>query len=298
MHGVVEKVAGDDVSAASARAISLLMTYAQVQVEAVRRATGRLLRSTDPEGVHSARAPVRRLRAALRLFPKPSRPGHDRFRTTIQRLSRAMGEIRDIDVSADRLARSTDPSPSSPSAVAEWMHTQRLAACDRLVGVLRSEDFIRGLAAFESELGTAFAAPPPPGRPSLPPNFASSWRKLKRDGARLESLGEHRRHRLRTRARRLAVAMEIFAPDATSEPDNGGEAFLVRLDRFQRELGELNDLAVARRLLRQVEDETDQPAADELLKNLKRRAKRIEKKASAALAGAAKAAKACDLLSR
>ena len=54
------------------------------------------------------------------------------------------------------------------------------------------------------------------------------------------------RHKLRVRAKRLRYASEFFAPLFKA---SGRKAFLASLKRMQDELGELNDVAMARERL-------------------------------------------------
>jgi CHAD domain-containing protein len=75
----------------------------------------------------------------------------------------------------------------------------------------------------------------------------SFHRKALRTGQRIDWQDEEDRHALRIRIRRLRYTCEFFAPFFPHAPS---VAYLRRVQALQDILGELNDVAVARRLLK------------------------------------------------
>ena len=188
------------------------------------------LAGQDPEYLHQLRVGARRLRAALRVFHGTlQRKDRRLLRRALRRLAEVTGPPRDWDVNLARL-----PVPLRAEA-----GRQRRAAHARMH---------RALARFR--LGTL-----PRGRAGARtplPIFAQDVlatleRKTLRLADGMDWTRPSQRHALRIRLRRLRYAAE-FLGDAF--PGRGREPLTRSLKQLQDLLGELNDLEVARRLLR------------------------------------------------
>ena len=81
----------------------------------------------------------------------------------------------------------------------------------------------------------------------------SFYRKALKHARRIDWHDEKRRHALRIRIRRLRYACEFFAPFFARAQY---AAYLKRVKALQDLLGELNDIAVARRLLKDMKTAT------------------------------------------
>jgi CHAD domain-containing protein len=187
-----------------------------------------VLRSADPEHLHQLRVGLRRLRAALRAYRKIlPRKKSGRVVRELRRLSPVLGNARDWDVLIGR---------SAPDA---RMRARAGAAREAAIAAL-------GRAKFARLLGAARALRAAPADQPLDAFAAASLerahRKLMKAARRMDWTDERRRHAVRIRVKRLRYACEFFAPIF----DAG--RFLDSLKLLQQILGELNDIAVGRRL--------------------------------------------------
>jgi triphosphatase len=183
-----------------------------------------VLRCEDPEYLHQLRVGLRRLRSALRAFrallPKKEA---ERVARRTRRVMRKLGDARDWDVFVAWLQ-----SEEAPRALRHAARRQRDGA-KASARIAISRLALEPLAAKRhSKPAKAFAA--------------ASLRRLERQArkqARRMDWGDAgERHALRVRVKRLRYASEFFGRR------HGG------LERLQDVLGELNDVEVARRLLR------------------------------------------------
>jgi len=164
----------------------------------------------DAEYLHQLRVGIRRLRTVFRVFGL--RPLDRRLR----KLALPLGEARDWDVFVARFGRG---------------RAQRRAAHTRCRRALASAEF---KAFFAQRLETRT-------REASLTQFADEAlerlrRKALKRARKMDWRDETRRHRLRIAVRRLRYACEFFSDDAED------------LAHLQDLLGELNDIAVARRL--------------------------------------------------
>lgn len=263
-----------------ASADALLLAFGSAALGAARHETGALRRSADPDAVHRARAALRRLRTVLLLL----RPAHGKalrpFRRPLRSLSHALGEVRDLDVFAETLLDLEADRPVHTAAIVAWAESRRRQALDRLLAALPADetnDPLAGLAAWfdDAAAGDDWR---PAGR-----ILDRSWRALRRGGKHIERGGPKARHKARIRARRLQVGLEILAPPLAAAGDPGA-AFSERLASLQRRLGDLNDIANARRLLGELRKGEDRPPRAKLRKikkALKARGRRLKRRAAA-----------------
>lgn len=182
------------------------------------------LESSDPEYVHQLRVGLRRYRSALRLFrDRMRKKARRRLAGRARAAMRPLGAVRDWDV------------------VAQWL--QRVKAPANL----RRRAAQRGLAARQAlaRVDLSRLAPLPEAwKEATEPLEAFRQRALpkarRKVARRLRSLDwgdAEQRHRLRIDVKRLRYAAD-FLGGATRA-----------LEVLQDSLGDLNDLAVARRLL-------------------------------------------------
>lgn len=211
-------------------------------------------RGIDPEFVHQARVAVRRMRSALRTF----RPvfGKRRFETmnaTLRAIGQVFGDARDWDVfceeTMDRIARvvgDDDAAKAALKAVHEEAVRQKQAAYVRLLAYLGSaqagSDAIaieRFVLRFDGQRGTSLG--------ELAPRWLEEHqRRVVKRARRIATLDDSARHRLRIEVKRLRYALDLL--DALYDPEEV-HRYRKALSELQDALGELNDAAVAVRLL-------------------------------------------------
>jgi triphosphatase len=179
--------------------------------------------SPDPEYLHQLRVGLRRLRA---IVPR------DVLRADYSRVRGPLGRARDWDVFTAWLE-----GRHAPQSLLRRARAARQEAHARARRVLSSRTFTRLI-----ETARTLA----PLRRSA---VGEAHRKTLRQAARMRWASDAALHELRIRARRERYIWEAFAAcfDARSV-----RAFTRRLKALQDTLGELNDLRVARRLLRQI----------------------------------------------
>ncbi len=227
--------------------------------------------AADPEYLHQLRVGMRRMRSALRVFEGLG--PREVFRAPAARLKELMPELsaaRDWDVFCARLAAlAKAEGPDAPQlARLRRVAGKRRAAARRtargLVGSARMQQLLLGVMRWmhQAPWRTHGAAQ----RRSLRSLARYAGRALARQERRLLSEGEKvdwtdasQRHRLRIRVKRLRYACEPFAALY-------GRArvrrYLERLESLQYILGELNDIAVGRRLLAELRGGRGDPGAE------------------------------------
>jgi inorganic triphosphatase YgiF len=224
----------------------------------------------DPEYLHQLRVGMRRLRSAVRTFERVGR--REDFLAPVaglKQLTPVPGEARDWDVFceglAQRLKARHDEHPALTSLLRR-ARARRAAARTRaraLVASARFQGFLLGVARW------LHAAPwreqdPKAQRALARPVAAYAARamtraegKVLRRGDGLEWTDALQRHQLRIRVKRLRYTCEPFA---ALYPRSGMRRYLGRLETLQDILGELNDIAVGRRLLHEFSADRDRAA--------------------------------------
>ena len=211
----------------------------------------------DPEYLHQMRVGLRRLRSALIAFRalvprKAAKPVAERLRAVMP----ALGDARDWDVFCEGLVGIGTHEPTRAAVMAPLLARARSkramarrrardAAASRKLQtfLLRALRWVnagswQGMRHAESPLG-AFATAA----------LDRLHRKSLKEAHRIDWADAERRHQLRIRMKRLRYACDFFAPSfagASARP------YIKRLAALQDILGDLNDIAVARRLLEQV----------------------------------------------
>ena len=223
-----------------------------------------IAQGVDPESVHQMRVGVRRLRSALALFDKriPCPPA---LKAELAWLASALGEARDWEVLATTTLSSVrNTGRHAPRlaplrrAVLQLAQASRENAATALAS-MRYARLVLTLGAWMLDAGcwcdSAPAerghAPSTPVTAPLKPFAAKKLARLHhvlcRRGRRLKSGAAPDRHRVRIAAKKLRYAVEFFQSYFS---DKQNRALLHALAALQEVLGKLNDVAVARRLLR------------------------------------------------
>jgi len=185
------------------------------------------IEGSDPEYLHQLRVGIRRLRAVLRVFRKTTRRAKWLDRR-LRPLLPPLGEARDWDVFVARHD--------------EGKGRQR-AARVRCRTVLVSREFSDFLIEARRWARQSSRA----GRAPLSAFAAKALDRLHRkvlERARgVDWRNAKRRHDVRIALKRLRYACDFFAPCF-----GDARAYLEKLEKLQDLLGDLNDIAVARRL--------------------------------------------------
>lgn len=197
---------------------------------------------TDTEGVHQARVAVRRLRTELAAFAPVLRPSPARtLLTEAKWLGRLLGDVRDLDVLAERISSSSVLSPAQAAPLLALLARQREPLNTSLLEGFDSGRYgrlVRSLrrAAADPPVIPA-AAEADPARWLLP-QVVESLAEMESVAAALSIAPRARDlHELRIRARAARYAASVAA--AFGPPALGRLA--KRLSRVQTVLGDLND---------------------------------------------------------
>ena len=218
-----------------ARQIRELMTKLGATLPRVRK-------QTDDEAIHDMRVALRRLRVVLKIArPIFGRYHVDTIRAAFTRLHRASGALRDEEVLRETLAGLGVASAELDA----WMQrrVQREAALRTLIEKrLRAGDLRRPMRLLRALLALPVA---PKRRRALAPYArkvvlrARKDVESQRDASPDDSIAMHD---LRIAYKRLRYSTEIFAPALPLDL----AALAKPAERFQKTLGEIHDLDVAR----------------------------------------------------
>lgn len=219
---------------------------------------GGVIHGSDTEYLHQMRVGLRRLRSALLAFralvpKKAAKPIVVRLRA----LTPNLGAARDWDVFCDGLVAIGTHEPEKAPAMAPLLAKARarrgvarrraraLAASRRMQSfLLRALRWLNEHPWQQREHGTeisvgAFAADA----------LERLYRKSLKEAHHIDWTDAARRHRLRIRIKRLRYACDFFE---ASFPGAAARPYVKRLAALQDILGDLNDIAVARRLLGEI----------------------------------------------
>jgi CHAD domain-containing protein len=229
-------------------------TALNTHLTALLREATRVRQAADPEPLHRMRVATRRLRAAAALFaPDWPRAWRSAWSRELRRLSRALGQARDLDVQiaflAARLAQPGTEAAQRPGLERLRLRLEQrrerrqrrvVAALDRF-----EEDTASAMQRFLSKAGQSAEAPAPGPTATT---FAIAQAAV---AARLEPLlamadcvpdpnAAARQHEMRIAAKRLRYTLEILAPlDAEIL-----RPALRAAKRLQELLGEMHDCDV------------------------------------------------------
>lgn len=212
------------------------------------------------EGVHQVRVAVRRLRSALRLFADflPAEPS-ERLDNELSWFAGALGPARDWDVFRTELLAWAKPGIDDKKAY---------KAIDGVVARLQDEGYQRVAAAIDSNrfgglmlelsrwqslrvwrdqpLDSDTARLFDPIVDAAGPLLDALHRRVLKRGRKFVRLSVDDRHRVRIAAKRLRYGLEFLADLYDGK---NRRAYQKRLSRLQDDLGHLNDVAVAERLV-------------------------------------------------
>jgi inorganic triphosphatase YgiF len=214
------------------------------------------------EAVHQMRVAMRRLRSALSLFGRAfPHAEFDALRAESKEIAVALGEARDWDVFVERLrqgalARFADePGFDRLRNAAEARAAAGHAAAARFVGdkavsrfALRIERLVATRGWREGAGDDALAAFDEPAHAFAARSLEALDHKVRRRGRRLRSLTPEARHALRIAMKHMRYATEFFG--ALFPPKSAAERAIRKAAALQDLLGELNDAAIAERLVK------------------------------------------------
>ncbi|RZI44152.1 CHAD domain-containing protein [Herbaspirillum sp. HC18] len=206
-------------------------------------------RGNNPESVHQMRVGLRRLRSAFALFGKRSKPP-SHLQEELDWLTQQLGAARDWEVFAGTMLplivahAPPDIGATSMQHAAENLVRDKHMQAASAVGSKRFTALMHDLDAWSrharpDEADTAlsdFA-----GR-----SLARLHKRLLRRGRRLKEASDEARHRTRIAAKKARYAAEFFE---SLFPKRTVTRYLDALSALQDELGLLNDMRVADRLL-------------------------------------------------
>jgi inorganic triphosphatase YgiF len=239
-----------------AAAFQLIARDALIQIAGNARL---LQRAHNPDVLHQARVGIRRLRAALAIFKDMLDPeGLNVARSETHWLAGELAEARDIDVFLQR-AQTQDDIEEDPGRAA-FLRALRIAqaeAYERALAAVRSARFGTLLLRLAEwiEVG-AWLRLANDERRSLREGSAAGLataimdkldRRIRQRSRKFLRLAVTARHDLRKQAKKLRYAAAFFAEAFPKHPKRR-ERFLAALKDLQDQLGELNDIAVARRV--------------------------------------------------
>ncbi len=222
-----------------------------------------LLRETrDSETLHQLRVGLRRLRAALATF-EPILSGKEFARMAVESkwIGGELDTARDLDVFVANNAHTGKGQDESEGQlrVGDRLGAARCASYDRALEAIGSKRFAMFVldCAEWVEVGDwresrdRKAAGLRDGAASALAGAALDRLsdKLPEAGKHLGALDPAARHRARIKAKKLRYAAEFFATTFGHHAKTRRERFVASLARLQDALGDLNDLAVADRML-------------------------------------------------
>ena len=230
-----------------------------------------VLKSDDAEAIHQARVALRRLRAAIGIFRNALRDKEIAFLGSEARwLADELGPARDIDVFLAEVFEPVAEACKDAEGLASYrgaaleLQRQRLA---RARAALRSRRFGIWRDRFRSWLA-ADVAPPLAVVPDSDPGVVGTRyrpiasyaaevltkrdQKTRKRGHHVMHLDAEQRHDLRITVKKLRYAAEFFSGLYEHSP----KRYLKRLSRLQDVLGRFNDVAVAQKLMRDIERAT------------------------------------------
>ena len=214
-----------------------------------------LVRADEPDSVHQMRVASRRLRSTLQSFGEViQRSGTETMLAELKWLGGVLGEARDAEVLATRLARNVRMFPAEqvlgPVEARIQAHFAPIHAAAR-ANVLAALDSARYFALRDALDG--LLADPPLAAAELPPGrvlASAALRAYRRTRRRIRRAGhtppgpsrELAFHEARKAAKRARYAGEAISPALGKE----ARRFTKRMKRIQSVLGDHQDAVVAR----------------------------------------------------
>jgi CHAD domain-containing protein len=237
-------------------------------------------RAGDPEGVHQMRVSSRRLRSHLRTFgPALDAAMAEPLNDELKWLAAKLGAVRDGDVLRDLIDRASGPDGLEPGPLRTALERDQDQARRDLIDALSSERFANLKAlltdAVESRRIMKAEVDGDDAETALPGLVAQPWRKLLRDGRKIDpdTSPDPALHALRVRAKRARYAAEAWSL-ATRAHDLAefAQSLAREATKLQTVLGDHQDAVVAARAVAWAGPENDQLARS--LRTLGRKARR------------------------
>lgn len=248
---------------AGSQPMALLMRAAIAHYSEQIQASERVVReSEDPEGVHDMRVATRGLRAALDVFVEVSvlDPSIGRkVRQRLRRLARALGRVRDLDVTAQSSSEYMAAHTGTSEALAGWMRRlerRHREARTRLLRRLDDQDYARLMRTLRrlGEEGRGEDAETSGGL--LLPRYCAGgaiWRRYEgvlgcggQGQQKPDSVAPEALHELRIACKRLRYVVELFAETIGPESDTVRQTVV----HSQKSLGAAHDVATRLAALR------------------------------------------------
>lgn len=212
-----------------------------------------LIERADAAALHQVRVAMRRLRSSFSLFRSVLADAKfETLRGEIRWLTDQLGEARNIDVLAQRLATAKhDKKRREPPASLTQAREEAYAAVMEALG---SERFRRLMLALIRWLEIGNWRAQPDARKAVPEfavrQLGRRWRKIKAAGALLRELDEESLDFLRIDVKKMRYSSEFLAGLFAGEAAEARQAeFIAALEDMQEELGTLNDDVTGRELI-------------------------------------------------
>ena len=196
-----------------------------------------VLASDDPEYLHQLRVALRRLRATLSAF-RALEPKVQGLKRRLRSFSRPLGAARDWDVFVASL-----PKGSALAARARVRQRKTRIAARAVVAGAAFNDFL--LYGFEWVERARWQSSSPPMAEFAAAALERLHGKAVKLGERIDWQAPRERHALRIRVKRLRYACDSLAACFAAA---AVQPYLAALEALQDNLGELNDMALERRL--------------------------------------------------
>ncbi len=204
----------------------------------------------DAESLHQMRVGLRRLRALLDMFDELAAPP-PAIDKGLAWLAGELGATRDWDVLAGAtLARVTGADVAALQAAADARAARLHATMHKAIASPRFTGLLVQLKAWLNGPRKHPASLDEPALRAARPLLRKAEKRLAKRIAALAPADAPARHRVRIAAKKARYAAEFFR-DVLDEKT--GERYVARLAALQDRLGLLNDMAVADRLLPQLQ---------------------------------------------
>jgi len=219
-------------------------------------------RAGEAEGIHQMRVAIRRWRAALSAMA-PVMPEAPRRKASneLKWIADALSEARNLDVFVSAvMAPAGDALPWSSelerlaTAIKRCQQTAH-AAARTAISSARYGNSVRALADWLDGCGwraggDAVALNRPIGE-LAPVLLGRRYRQARKRGASFAKQSEEERHRLRITLKKLRYTTELLGD--LYEPETT-KAFIQRFKQLQDDLGDINDVSVARDIITSLAD--------------------------------------------
>ena len=228
-----------------------------------------LFATRNPEAIHQMRVALRRLNSGIRLFADfTETPETHALREEVRWLQGFLGPARDAEVFVsdilDPLTAEMGDQPGYQALVQDFAERRAvtLKAAQEALAQPRFTQLALALGAWveggdwQGEDEAVRDRLATPARIYAAAVLDRLDRRVRRTLRQLGELDAEGRHRARIRVKRLRYAIEFFAG---LFPDRKARRIVATLGRLQDRLGQLNDIAVAARLLREHAEKCGDP---------------------------------------